>query len=415
MPSPSVSVIVASHGRPTCLPRCLTALRQVDYPNFEIVIAADEAGLAAIKSHPARGFCKTVPCNEPNISATRNKAAVVASGEILAFIDDDSVPEPLWLRHHVNALEQTNASASVGYVRGRNGLTFQSQLCSVDAEAETHNEPLPEASVVVPVLAKGRAVKLVGTNFAIRRDVFAELCGMDEVFSFFLDDADLSLRLAKAGHSAAVSALAEVHHAFAASVRRTGNRRPTRLYDIGRSTALYIRRHGYPDPSEIWERIHKRESRRLHAHMVLGTCEPRDISPLLHDLRQGWDDGMTLKLGDRNLLPNGERPVPFTPVPALEPGHSLLSSRLLKRGIIRRRGEEKASENQRTTVFSFSLTPRRHYVRYLPSGVWFQTGGQFGRSARSQPFFRWCTFADRVKEERMRVELQRGIVDTNSD
>ncbi|MGI9390560.1 MAG: glycosyltransferase family 2 protein, partial [Boseongicola sp.] len=62
--------------------------------------------------------------------------------------------------------------------------------------------------------------------------------------------------------------------------------------------------------------------------------------------------------------------------------------------------------------FSFSLTPVRHHLRYLDSGVWSQTGGQFGRSVRSGPRFRWCRFAERVKEEIRRVEMQRGIDET---
>jgi len=56
--------------------------------------------------------------NEKNrgISFSRTKGAELASGEIVAFIDDDGVAEPDWIEHHVTAYEQTDAVAVGGYV-----------------------------------------------------------------------------------------------------------------------------------------------------------------------------------------------------------------------------------------------------------------------------------------------------------
>jgi len=50
------------------------------------------------------------------ISFSRTKGAELASGEIVAFIDDDGVAEPDWIEHHVGAYEQTDAVAVGGYV-----------------------------------------------------------------------------------------------------------------------------------------------------------------------------------------------------------------------------------------------------------------------------------------------------------
>ncbi len=56
--------------------------------------------------------------NEENrgISFSRTKGAELASGEIVAFIDDDGVAEPDWIEHHVAAYEETDAVAVGGYV-----------------------------------------------------------------------------------------------------------------------------------------------------------------------------------------------------------------------------------------------------------------------------------------------------------
>jgi len=396
---PKISVIVASHQRPDWLRRCLTALTQLDYPAFEIIIAADDSGLAAIADHPAVDSIKTVTAPDANISKTRNLGVGQAAGEILAFIDDDAVPEPLWLRFHAAALRETGATASVGYVRGRNGISFQSRAESVDTASETHSEQSPDKTPFVPVLATGRAVKLVGTNFAIRREYLLELGGFDEAYRYYLDDTDLSLRLAAAGHRAAVAPLAEVHHASAPSLRRTAARRPRDLFEIGRSTALFLRRHSAVS-AVLFERMYQRERGRLLRHLVAGTCEPRDISRLLGTLKAGWEVGQVDHLPGTVLPPT--QPPDFLRVPAHPSGHQVLAMRLFARHAAN-------APDQRTSVFRFSRTSLRHHVRYVAPGVWLQTGGQFGPSVRNGRIFRWCRFAERLEEETGRVALQRGI------
>jgi hypothetical protein len=87
---------------------------------------------------------------------------------VLAFIDDDAVPEPTWLTHHDSSLLESGATASVGFVRGPDGIRFQSRFHSIDREARTHDERADGESPFVPDLPEGRAVKLIGTNMAIR-------------------------------------------------------------------------------------------------------------------------------------------------------------------------------------------------------------------------------------------------------
>lgn len=406
----SISVVIASHGRPDWLARCLTAVRQLDYPAFEVVLVTDASTLDHLKGHNFLAFCKVVPISDTNVSVARNAGAFASSGDIVAFIDDDAVPEPLWLHHHAEALVKTGAAASAGYVRGRNGISYQSRLQSVDAEAETHVEPFSGIEPAIPNLSPGRALKLVGTNATYRRDVFLSLGGFDPAFRYFLEDSDLSLRLASAGFRAAIAPLAEVHHGFAASPRRAASRCPLDLSDIGRSTAIFARRHPSVPRREVYERMFRRERARMIRHMVRGNCEPRDVFRILESLRSGWLVGLDADLAE--IRPDSSRGDAFKFVPSMPPEHFVITSRLLRR---RRRISEAESvvrAGHRASVFSFSLTPVRHHVRYLDSGVWLQTGGQFGRSERGSAWLRWCRFAKRFKVELARVALQRGIGDT---
>jgi glycosyltransferase involved in cell wall biosynthesis len=50
------------------------------------------------------------------ISYSRNRGAELATGEVVAFIDDDAVAEKEWIAEHVKVYKQTNAVATAGPV-----------------------------------------------------------------------------------------------------------------------------------------------------------------------------------------------------------------------------------------------------------------------------------------------------------
>ena len=53
---------------------------------------------------------------EPNISVARNATVRMASGEFIAFVDDDEIPTPHWLRHLVETQRKFDADAVFGPV-----------------------------------------------------------------------------------------------------------------------------------------------------------------------------------------------------------------------------------------------------------------------------------------------------------
>ncbi|WP_372887787.1 glycosyltransferase family 2 protein, partial [Shimia sp.] len=121
-----VSVVIVSRGRPQALARCLTGLSQQTHPSFETIVVADPSGCAAVNDGAFSGLVKLVAFDEANISAARNLGIARAAGELVAFIDDDAVPEPTWLAHLVAPFDSDpEVMAAGGFVRGRNGISFQ--------------------------------------------------------------------------------------------------------------------------------------------------------------------------------------------------------------------------------------------------------------------------------------------------
>ena len=230
----AASVIVVSRHRAAALQRCILALTQQDHPQFELIVVADPAAIAQVQGLGLPLKC--VVFDQANISAARNAGLALASAPVVAFIDDDAVAEPTWLTRLCAPFDNAEVTASTGFIRGRNGISYQWQACEVDQFGQDHL--LEIATPTLRPATAQRAVKTQGTNCAFRRDALLAIGGFDPAYRFYLDEADVNLRMA--GLTAIIPD-AQVHHGYLASPRRAANRVPLSLYDIAASTAISSR------------------------------------------------------------------------------------------------------------------------------------------------------------------------------
>ncbi|GGX40192.1 hypothetical protein GCM10007385_04390 [Tateyamaria omphalii] len=408
MTHPTVSVVVVSRDRPIALSRCLTGLSQLQYSKFEIVVVADPAGCRAVQAGPFTDQVKLVEFDRPNISEARNLGISHAAGDIVAFIDDDAVPEPSWLHYLIAPTDRPNVAAVGGFVRGRNGISWQWKARTVDTRGEakplsvSHNR----ATLLKP---KGRrATKTEGTNMAVRRDVLVALEGFDPGFAFYLDETDLNLRLAHAGHATAIVPMAEVHHGFAASPRRRHDRVPRDLFDIGSSWAVFQRKY-VPESQrrDHWRAIRNTERRRVMSHMVAGRLLPGDVRQLLSRLDQGYGQGLMRQRGGSHV---SRSPISaFKPFPSCSRASVVLAGRSWQRQRLRAEAAKRVEQGEIVSLFLLSPTTLRHRLQFHSDGFWEQSGGLFGKSTRSAPVFRMFSFGERVAAETRRIGRQRLI------
>jgi GT2 family glycosyltransferase len=400
MTAAPVSVVVVSRGRPGLLPRCLTGIGQLCYPNFEIVVVADDAGLAAVRAMGWDARVKQVPFAAANISAARNAGIGASAGDIVAFIDDDAVPEPTWLDHLVAPFEKADMSASGGYVIGRNGISFQWTARAVDATGRKIVLDHTSEAPFEPSPPEGYVAKLEGTNCAFRRDVLARLGGFDPAFRFYLDETDLNMRLAQSGGRTMVVPLARVHHGYAASERRAADRAPRDLTEIGASAAVFLRKHAPGANIEAQRRrLHAEHRRALLGYMVDGALEPRDVARLLAGFDAGFAEGLRRQIAPLPPLANPSAAfLAFQRRPASAQSR-YFAGRPWNRARLRRMAAEAVAAGDIVTLFRFSPTALPHRLRFHEGGWWEQRGGLFGPSDRADPVFRLHGFRGRVHKE----------------
>ena len=235
------SVVVNTLDRRASLGRALDGLRGLRGPDLEVVVvdgpSRDGTG-AWLDAHAPDVVRASVPV--ANLAVSRNAGLRAAAGDIVAYLDDDAVPEPSWLLELARAFADPSVGAAGGFVRDPTGVAFQARHLAFDR----HANAAMDVRGPLPPFAPGahRFRGLLGANCAFRASALRAIGGFDEAYAYFLEEADVLMRLMDAGHALAVRPLAEVHHHYAPSALRDAARVPTAaaLRTTLTSVAYYI-------------------------------------------------------------------------------------------------------------------------------------------------------------------------------
>ncbi len=398
---PSVSVVIVSRHRPEELRRCLLALRFQTLPGFEVVVVADPASTQVISDLGLTGRVKQATFDVPNISQARNIGIGMAAGDVVAFIDDDAVAEPVWLEQLTGPFLEPILCAAGGFVLGRNGIDLQWGAEIIDPNGDsrlikisgpTHIQGSPES-----------AVKTHGTNCAFRRDTLCQMGGFDEGYHFYLDETDLNIRLAQRGHITALVPEALVQHGFAPSARRRADRVPRSLFELGASQAYFLKRHDRA--LGRLDQIRQEHRASLLKHMVSGGIEPFMVSGLLQSFDDGVAEGLS-RAGGTTTLPAPLAPFLTFKETAPEQSLVLYAPRRDQARLFAEAGRL-AAQGCIVTAMVFSRTSLFHRRWFHRDGFWVQSGGLYGKSLRSDRYFKRFSLDARAERERAFLQNSR--------
>ncbi len=413
--TPRVSVVLLSHRRPHLLSRVVHGVAQLDYPNFEIVVVGDQPSIEDYGLPPAwAARIRYAKVEDQNVCKSRNVGLALSSGEIVAFCDDDAVPEPNWLSELVIPF-QTEAVATVaGSVRGADGLRMEwtgGWFDRTSRETPAHWTNGIKIASSQSQITKSRFLALMGVNTAFRRDAVISVGGFDEAYRYYLDETDLALRLARAGWAAAYVAEAEVHHLREANVARDSLRTPRNLSQIAASKAYFCHRHLPPkDVPSALAGFRKRRIAELDPYIRLGTLRRAGRNALISQMDVGLLDGAARK------------PVlPFDTAvdrPGFQPFLNPKASRAMRLALIsgwglgpimraRKAARRLADAGFSVTCISFLSGPQPMSVSFN-RGVWLHSGGTWQVKevlSRGAPIGRDA----RAQAELARISQQRGF------
>lgn len=252
-----VSIIINTLDRATFLSKTLHSLQYLEYPDFEVIVVngpSTDHTEAVLK--PYQDIIKIGHCPVKNLSVSRNIGIAMAAGEVVAFIDDDAIPEPEWLNKLVTGYDDEEIAGVGGSVYDNTGYAFQWQY-TLGNRIEGHKilNTRPNEHFCFP--GSLEFVSMAGTNATFRRDLLLRVGGFDEQYDYCFDETDVCVRLVNAGYVIRHMEGAYVHHKFAPShLRKT--KVMTNFFPSVKNLIYFLHKNYFPffeDKTKMLERV----------------------------------------------------------------------------------------------------------------------------------------------------------------
>ncbi|WP_409072706.1 glycosyltransferase family 2 protein [Mitsuaria sp. BK037] len=205
-----------TYRRPDLLARCLGALLAQTLPadRFEVIVVDDGQEdrcreqverVAATPGAPAIRYLRAASGRGPAVA--RNAGWRAATAPLVAFTDDDTLPDPQWLARGLAAMQaHPDWVAAAGQVRvpsasaGADGIGT-----ATDGDSDIGRDGAPARRDARPtdheLMTRGlETSEFVTANAFARREVLARIEGFDERFlRAWREDSDLQFRLQAQG------------------------------------------------------------------------------------------------------------------------------------------------------------------------------------------------------------------------
>ncbi len=198
---PRISVVICAYNAERTMDACLASLRQLRYPNFEVIIVNDGSTDRTLEISQRYPEMKLISQENKGLSVARNVGMENADGDIIAYTDSDCVVDPDWLTYLAYRFVHSGFVAVGG-----------------------PNLPPPEDSVVASCVAAAPggpthvlvddevAEHIPGCNMAFTKAALLEVGGFDPLHRAAGDDVDLCWKLQNNGHAIGFSPAAMVWH-----------------------------------------------------------------------------------------------------------------------------------------------------------------------------------------------------------
>ncbi|MFY0613144.1 MAG: glycosyltransferase [Hyphomicrobiaceae bacterium] len=323
-----VSIVICTDNRVRSLENTLRSLRQLDYKNFEVCVVYGPTpdGTRELLENCAYPI-KVRACPERNLSQSRNIGIRLAAGDIIAFLDDDAIPEPEWLDQILDAYSDPGVGAAGGFVHDHTGATYQYRFGTTDRLGRAKldwERPAPEYNF--PFSAN--FPHLLGANSTFRRQALLDVGGFDEEYEYFLDETDVQCRVIDDGWRISQLSCAFVHHKFMPSSIRNERRVLRSWYPVVKNKIYYglVNGRDYHTVSEVLrECLEFIEQLRVDMEWAIGAgqLESGARDAFAKEIDRAWVDGLQRGLaGQRKLLAvpsNDLDTAPFRPFETLSP------------------------------------------------------------------------------------------------
>ncbi|MEA1943259.1 MAG: glycosyltransferase [Pseudomonadota bacterium] len=203
-PDPRVSIVIPAYNQIAFTLACIESVfRSAPAASFEILVGDDKSSDGTVAASKVDIPNVRWIRHDPNLGFVRNcnETARSARGSVLVFLNNDTLVLPRWLDELVDTLDADDSVGLAGskliYPDGRlqeaGGIFWQDGSAWNLGRFEDPRRP---------ELSYARETDYIsGASIALRRAVWEEMDGFDELFvPAYAEDADLAFRLRAAGY-----------------------------------------------------------------------------------------------------------------------------------------------------------------------------------------------------------------------
>jgi len=203
-----VSVVIPTYNGEKKIRETLEALSAQDHSEYEIIVvndgSTDQTEKIIKELQKEISQLRIVTQENQGPGRARNRGVEEAKGEIIAFTDDDCVPERKWLR---KITEMFKEDKKIGIIGGTY-LPDQKENTWIDRWQRSNTNIFMESGL-------GKKIHFFETNnMAIRKDIFKEVGGFNLLFGGKegSEDIDLNYKVLKKGYHLILSPEARLKH-----------------------------------------------------------------------------------------------------------------------------------------------------------------------------------------------------------
>ena len=204
---PKVSIIILNFNGKSYLKKCLESLMKVKYPKFEIILVDNNSSDDSIEFVKNRFPSVIIIKLDKNYGCCypRNVGAKKATGDLLLFLDNDTIVDPQFMTELVNVIKKDPK------------ITIcQCMLLKPDGEVDSSGDFIDALGSCFSSKDRIKETREIlsarGASIMVRKDAFEKLGGFDNKFVWGFEDIDLGWRNWIIGNKSVLAPNSIVYH-----------------------------------------------------------------------------------------------------------------------------------------------------------------------------------------------------------
>lgn len=168
--TPTAAIVICTRHRPELLRNCLRGVSRLDARPDEVIVVDNTSGDQETEYAAHEFGARYIVEPFTGLSRARNRGLKESKSEIVAYVDDDAVPDPHWLQRILEPF----ADSRVAIVTGKT-ITFEARADNLQNSIRTLSK---ENSLWFETATFGGMG--IGANMALRKGVSSDWKGFDE-------------------------------------------------------------------------------------------------------------------------------------------------------------------------------------------------------------------------------------------